>query len=146
MMKRINFLTIAIVAVVTLGFISCSNDDDTPPAPVNEEEVITSVIVTLTGEGDVVELESRDLDGDGPNDPVVSVNGTFQENIPYVGSVQFLNETESPAEDINEEILEEAEEHQVFFVFGGGLDGSVTYGDEDSNGNPIGLQFTLLPE
>jgi hypothetical protein len=140
-MKAIKFLSM--LAVAALTFNSCSNDDDAP-APVNEEEVITTVIVTLTpqGSGTAVTLTSRDLDGDGPNAPVVSVTGPLNNNSVYNGSVQFLNELENPAEDITEEVAEEDLEHQVFYNVTGGI-GTITYTDSDPNGNPVGLSFTL---
>ena len=47
-MKNVKFLATAIFATVL--FVSCSNDDDTPE-PVNEEEVITTLTVTLSPNG-----------------------------------------------------------------------------------------------
>ena len=120
---------------------SCSDDD---PAPVNEEEVITTltVVLTATGQNDVT-LQSVDLDGDGPNAPVITVTGgSLAANTTYTGSITLLNETETPVEDITEEIEEEDEEHQFFFEVTGSLTGT-TYNDQDSNGNPIGLSFNL---
>jgi len=140
-MKAIKFLSM--LAIAALTFNSCSNDDDAP-APVNEGEVITTVIVTLTpqGSGTAVTLTSRDLDGDGPNAPVVTVSGPLSTNTVYNGSVQFLNELENPAEDITEEVAEEADEHQIFYIISGGV-GTINYTDSDANGNPVGLLFTL---
>ena len=140
-MKAIKFLSM--MAIAALTFNSCSNDDDAP-APVNEEEVITTVIVTLTpqGSGSPVTLTSRDLDGDGPNAPEVTVSGPLNNNSVYNGSVQFLNELENPAEDITEEVAEEDDEHQVFYSVTGGI-GAIAYTDSDANGNPLGLSFTL---
>ncbi|MFB0942128.1 MAG: type 1 periplasmic binding fold superfamily protein, partial [Patiriisocius sp.] len=57
--------------------------------------------------------------------------------------VQFLNETEDPAEDITQEVIEEADEHQVFYTISEGLNIQTTYEDQDSQGNPLGLQITL---
>ena len=49
---------------------------------------------------------------------------------------------ESPAEDITEEVKEEAEEHQFFFQTSiNGL--SVVYNDKDADDNPIGLSSTV---
>ena len=53
-----------------------------------------------------------------------------------------MNETESPAEDITEEVEEEDEEHQFIFVASGAISG-VTYSDQDGDGNPVGLSFEL---
>jgi hypothetical protein len=121
-------------------FISCSSDD---PDPVNEEEVITTITVVLsaTGQNDVT-LQSRDLDGDGPDAPVITVSGSLAPNTTYAGSITLLNETESPVEDITEEVEEEDEEHQFFFEFSGSIT-NVVYADQDANGNPVGLDFDL---
>ncbi len=65
-MKKVKFMKIVWIALIAVSFIACSNDDDNTPEVVNEEEVITTLRVSLTGEGSVVTLESKDLDGDGP--------------------------------------------------------------------------------
>jgi hypothetical protein len=136
-MKKLRILTIVTVAIILLN--SCSNDDK----PVNEDEVITTVITTLTGGGQVVTLTSRDLDGDGPNTPVITVSGNLSANTSYMGSVTFLNETETPAENITTEIVDEGVDHQLFFQAPSAL-GTFMYNDTDANGKPIGIQFTLL--
>lgn len=105
------FTTLAIVIGIASSLSSCSVDDK----PVNEDEVITTVITTLTGGGQVVTLTSRDLDGDGPNAPVITVSGNLSANTSYMGSVTFLNETETPAENITTEIVDEGVDHQLFF-------------------------------
>ena len=133
------------LALITNFIISCSNDDDnTPPPPVNEEEVITTLTVTFMpqGGGTNVELKTQDLDGDGPDAPVVTISGSFEANTTYTGTVEFLNELENPAEDITVEVEEEALEHQVFFIVTNNL-GTVTYNDMDTDGNPIGLEVTF---
>ena len=104
-----HFKNLILLALFTGLFTACSNDDDSnDPEPVNEEEVITTVIATLTDpDGNVVTLASRDLDGDGPDAPNITISGNFSANTSYTGAVVFLNETETPAEDITEEINEE---------------------------------------
>jgi hypothetical protein len=136
-MNYLNKLKFLAFAVVSISLVSCSNDDE----PVNEEEVITTVVTTLTNGNNVITLTSRDLDGDGPNQPVITSNGTIQANTLYQGQVTFLNETVSPAENITEEVEEEGLEHQLFFQLPSSL-GTISYSDEDENGNPIGLRFT----
>ena len=135
--------TILSLALISIFFVSCSSDDDTPD-PVNEEELITTMTVTLTpqaGGGDIT-LQSQDLDGDGPNPPVVTVSGPLSANTTYSGTVVLLNETENPAEDITQEVAEEDEEHQFFYLVSGAISG-VTYTDQDGNGNPVGITFEL---
>ncbi len=128
-----------IIAITALTFSSCSNDDD----PVNEEEVITTVTATLTNGSNIITLSSRDLDGDGPNAPVVTVSGNLAANTTYTGAVSFLNETSDPVDNITTEVLEEGADHQLFFQAPSSL-GTFTYSDTDANGKPIGLQFSLL--
>ncbi len=140
-----NNITIKLLMLIFANtlFFSCSDDDE--PEPVNEEEVITTMTVTLTpqGGGTAVTLRTRDLDGDGPNAPVVTVSGPLTSGLTYDGTIELLNEMETPAEDITEEVEEEDDEHQFFFIVGGSLDVDTDYSDQDGDGNPIGLSFTL---
>ncbi|MDC1372233.1 type 1 periplasmic binding fold superfamily protein [Flavobacteriaceae bacterium] len=135
------FLKYALLAS-TLIFASCSDDDDTPE-PVNEEEVITTLTVTLDSGSDTVVMQYQDLDGDGPDAATVTVSGSLSANTTYDGSIILLNETESPAENVTEEIEEEDLDHQFFYTVGSGLDVAAEYGDADSEGNPLGLSFIL---
>ncbi|UPT72193.1 MAG: type 1 periplasmic binding fold superfamily protein [Flavobacterium sp. JAD_PAG50586_2] len=141
-MKTLQYLNktkFFILAITAITFSSCSNDDN----PVNEEEVITTVTATLTNGVNVITLSSRDLDGDGPNAPVITVSGNLSANTTYSGTVSFLNETADPIDNITTEILEEGVDHQLFFQAPSAL-GTFTYNDTDANGKPIGLQFSLL--
>lgn len=140
--KTSNFKVLSVVFSAVVLLYACNNDDN-GPTPVDEEEVITTMNVTLSATGATsVSLQSQDLDGDGPNAPTVTVSGSLAPNTSYSGTIELLNETESPAEDITAEVAEEDEEHQFFFDASGALT-AVTYGDQDGNGNPIGLAFTL---
>ena len=135
-MKNLKLVAVAFLGITSL--ISCDNND----VPVNEEEVITTVTTTLTNGTSVITLLSRDLDGDGPNAPVVTVSGKLMASKVYTGRVTILNETETPAGDITAEVKEEGDEHQLFFQAPSGL-GTFVYTDTDKNAKPIGLEFTL---
>ncbi|MFY0482266.1 type 1 periplasmic binding fold superfamily protein [Flavobacterium sp. PLA-1-15] len=139
-MKTLKLVPFALIAL--LSFNSCSNDDNAS-LPVNEEEVITTVTVTLTPEGGgiPVVLTSRDLDGDGPNAPVITSTGSVVALTTYNGTVSLLNELTNPADNISLEVLEEGDDHQFFFNATGGLSGTFAYADQDENGDPIGLSF-----
>tara|TARA_B100001142_G_scaffold88674_1_gene90480 strand:- start:501 stop:1052 length:552 start_codon:yes stop_codon:yes gene_type:complete len=140
-MKINKFLPILLMLLVTVA--SCSKDDDPLPEAVNEEEVITTMEVTLTSGASVITLKTQDLDGDGPNAPVVTVSGNLAAGTTYDGVMKFLNELESPAENITEEVEEEDLDHQIFFTVGSGLDVTTEYSNNDSAGNPLGTQFKL---
>jgi hypothetical protein len=114
------------------------------PNPVYEEFISTIYISLIGAAGDEVNLIWQDLDGDEPNEPVITVLGEFNRNYAYFGSITVLNETVDPAENYTEEILEEGQEHQFFYQFSEGLDITSQYTDTDSDGNPIGVQFILL--
>lgn len=141
-MKTVKFLSTTIFATALI--FSCSSDDDSTPEPVLEEEVITTMTITLEADGqaDVI-LQTQDLDGDGPDLPVVTVSGNLSSNTNYSGSITLLNETEDPAENMTLEIEEEDLAHQFFYSVGSGLDAQTDYNDADSEGNPLGLDFVL---
>ncbi len=122
-----------------LFITSCKKDELDDPIIPNEEEVITTLNFTLTpnGGGSAVVLAFRDLDGDGGNAPTIT-GGTLNANTTYTGSLELLNELESPAEDITKEVKEEANEHQFFFQTSLSEVG-IAYNDLDANGKPIGL-------
>lgn len=136
-----NVLKVAFLAAATV-FISCEDDD---PQVINEEEVITTVeyeLVNSADPNDEVTFLSVDNDGDGPNLPVVTVSGPLTAGATYTGDIEFLNELESPVEDITEEVEEEADEHEVFYVVNS-ADLSITKTDTDDDGNPLGLDTTV---
>ena len=134
-MKNLKTTKILFLALVAISISSCNKDDN--PAPVNEEEVITTVITKLTFGNQIITLTSRDLDGDGPNAPIVTTSGNLAANTTYTGTVTFLNETVTPASNITEEVLAEGVDHQLFFQAPTSL-GTFSYSDLDANGKPIG--------
>ena len=138
-LKNLKFLTAALVA--SLLVIGCSKDD---PQAVNEEELITTLTVTLQPEdgSTAVILQFRDLDGDGPELPEIQ-NGNLIAGTTYRGSIKVENEAEDPAENITEEVEEENLEHQFFYTVGGGLDVTTSGENTDDQGNKLGTTFIL---
>jgi hypothetical protein len=137
-MKNSKILALALVSIFT--FSSCNEDD---PIAVNEEELITTVTTILTATGKpTVTMTSKDLDGDGPLAPAVTVSSNLSINTTYIGAVTFLNESVTPVDNITLEVKEEGYEHQLFFQAPPAI-GVFAYTDLDKNGKPIGLEFTL---
>lgn len=138
-MKITKYLFVGLLLATTFTFTSCNDDD---PIITPEQELITTVNYTLTSSaGDITVFSFSDNDGDGGNAAVIT-GGTLSANETYTGSLELLDESKDPSEDITEEIAEEDEEHQFFFS--SNISGvSFAYGDQDPNGNPIGLSNTL---
>jgi len=143
-MNKFKFSLLVAITLVSSLFVACSSDDDAPII-VNEEEVITTMTVTLTpvGGGTAITLVTRDLDGDGPNAPVVTVSANLAASTTYNGTVVLLNETETPAENITTEVEEEDDEHQFFFTTTTGLNVTTANFNLDGNGNILGTTFDV---
>jgi hypothetical protein len=139
-MKKIQLVSLSLLA--PFFFTSCTKED---PVAVLEQELITTITATFTpvGGGQNVVLTFRDLDGDGGNEPEITVSRNFNTNTTYNGSISFLNESVDPIEDITEEIQELGEEHQIFYTTTGDIN-EFTYSSDaanyDENDMPIGLQ------
>ncbi len=146
-MKNYKRLPIYLFAALAFGFASCESDD---PMPENEGEVITDVT-----------LNFQELDGSGnPVGSVFSATASDPEGIEvgatptietvtltkgkrYLMTIEVFNGIEE--EDITEEILAEADEHQFFFL--GSLFESTPpvaiYEYADPSGELIGLRGTV---
>ena len=119
-----------------LLFTACEKEVDDS----NEEEEITTLKYTLTpvGGGTATILSIRDFNGDNP----IVIGGPLLPNQSYRGTLELLNENITPVEDVTVEVKEEDEDHQFFFdIKVAGV--SITYQDQDADGNPIGLVTTL---
>ena len=120
-MKTINRYILITVALIAVTVSACKKDDDTPePSPNNsnppahEEELITSAILSFVDTAGVqpnVQFAFRDPDGDGGNAPTQHDTIRLTANTYYNVSIQLLNESESPAEDITLEVQQEDDEH-----------------------------------
>jgi hypothetical protein len=134
-MKRL----ISTTAIVLLLAACDSVEPDMEGA--GEQELITSVTLTLTSSDATVTASARDEDGDGSNfeiDELVLTAGVL-----YSGGIDVRDDVND--ESITEEIEEEADEHQFFFIPEGDMAQrlQVTVTDQDSNGLPLGLEFDL---
>jgi hypothetical protein len=132
---------------LVMALASCKKDDPVPPAgggtppPPNEQELITTVIVHLTSLDGTEEktFTWRDLDGPGGNPPVIGSEPLTAGTV-YRARIEVLDESDpNDVEDITEEIEEEADEHQFFFIVSG-AELAVAYDDADGGGNPVGLE------
>lgn len=140
-------LLLLLTMITSLLFTACGNDDDITPDPVSETELITTVKLTFndttTGVGDDIVFIYKDIDGAGPNAPVIT-EGKLAKNTIYTCQVQLLNETvaadmNDPDYNINLQVSQESTDHQLFYNVADGLDMNITYADKDPNWNYIGM-------
>ncbi len=139
-MKAIKIYSIITIALLTLVASGCSKkDDDTPQPSVNnnppahEEELITSVILSFVDTAGVqpsVSYAFRDPDGDGGNPATEHDTIRLVANTYYNATIQLLNESESPAEDITTEVQAEDDEH-LFCYTPSNTNVSITRTDSD---------------
>lgn len=139
-MKR-NFSIYTLFAFLLVFSTAC--DSDEPTDGPGEEELITRVILTLTpmgGNADLI-IEANDPDGDGAGFTIGSIDLTA--GVTYTGTIAVRDDVNG--EDITEEVEAEADEHQFFYIPGGDAASRVTVAidDQDGNGLPLGLEFTL---
>ncbi|MBL7938104.1 MAG: type 1 periplasmic binding fold superfamily protein [Flavobacteriales bacterium] len=131
--------------LVVTATTACKKDEDpiTPAPTVNEEEVITTMVLAFAGQVGAADKELRftDADGDGGGAPVYDLD-TLQAASSYSVSILLLNATTSPVDTISNEVLAEGVDHQFFFQ-PTGANMIVTYSDADANGDPIGLSTTM---
>lgn len=145
-MKKLNFnILLLLLSASVLIFSSCESND---PEDENEGELITDVTLKFTEVdpaqgfiGTPFEVQASDPDGLelGNNPTIETINLEIGKT--YLLELSLFNRIEN--EDITEEIEEEADEHQFFFL-GSAFVGSPVltyiYDDEDGDGNPIGLR------
>ena len=137
------------VIVISSVFYSCKDKDKDPsnPAPINPQELITTVKLTLTDASDsnnTFTVQWKDADGPGALAPVIDTL-VLDTSKTYNAVVSVLDETKSPVDDITTEIKEEAESHQFFYTLSSNLTGrvSITRTDKDLNNLPVGLELQL---
>ena len=106
-LKLVAFLAFAVFTA------SCDKEDDVDP---NEEELITTLKVSLLEQGTITPqvFTFKDIDGPGGQAPTID-SIIINANRSYAASVQFLNESVSPADDITLEVNAEAADHQVYY-------------------------------
>ncbi len=127
---------IRVILILTGLICSCKSED---PVPVNEEELITTLIYELTPAegGEIVTYKFTDLDGDGGNPPLIE-SGKLKPFKEYTCKIILLDETKNPPLIISSEVAEEADEHQFFYGINA-ANLNILYADKDNNGNPVGL-------
>jgi len=118
---------------------SCGKDDPEP----NEEEVITTMKLTFVPVGGGTTLTYQFDDPDGPG----GVAATQDEIVlapskSYGVTLQLLNKTETPAEDITIEVQSESDAHRFYYEPTAASNITVSGLGNDGNGVPLGITST----
>lgn len=138
-MKHLAYM---LIAAATLT--ACKKDDDpvvptTPPE--NEEELITTVKLHFHSAGGTEHKQFTWMDEDGISGPMAAqiMADSLSADTLYHVTIEVRNDSESPGEDVTQEIEDESDAHQFFFQVSG-ANASVAYADMDANNLPIGLE------
>jgi uncharacterized protein (DUF1697 family) len=106
----------------------------------NEEELITTLKVTLTDQASSIAsvYQFRDTDGEGGNNPTQFDTIKLSPNKVYTCNITLLNESKTPAENITTEVEKEGEDHQFYYAPSSGLNATVAAYNADTKGLPLG--------
>ena len=112
--KSLTFLALSLSLIIS----SCKKDDDPVEEPHDDhnhdEEIITTLSLTFTDSAGVLPNYTaifKDVDGVGGNEATQFDTIQLSSNSTYLVEIKLLNETESPAEDITDEVKAEDDEH-----------------------------------
>jgi hypothetical protein len=129
-----------IYAVTIVFFLGCNKENKVDP---NEGELITTLKISLVEQGSTTPqvFEFRDIDGPGGQVPTKFDSIIINANKTYNATIQFLNESVTPADDITLEVNAEAADHQVYYESSTPAL-TVSNLNNDSNGLPLGISST----
>jgi hypothetical protein len=129
-----------LIAVIAMSVIAgCKKDE---PAPVEDNENLTTLKLKFTESGTTTTFSFRDLDGAGGNAPTID-KISLKPNKTYTMVVEILDESKTPASIISDAIYEERDQHLFEYVAIPATILSVTTTDKDTRGLPLGLTASV---
>ena len=137
-MKKMNLYFVAVLLVL-VSIVGCKKD----PVDPNESELITTVRVKLTEKVSGVQTvyEFKDLDGVGGTAPSKFDEVVLAKGKVYDCTLQLLNESVTPADDITLEVVAEGVDHQIYLSPSNALAVISNY-SLDTKGLPLGITST----
>jgi hypothetical protein len=132
-------------ALIISGMMASCNDKADDPKKNEENELITTIQLHLTGPEGMVMAKWRDL---SPDDEAGRTIDTLylKDSTLYTGYIELLDESKSPSVNVGEEVRAEAADHLFLYdqvpislppYF------NVKRTDKDANNLETGLNFTL---
>ena len=141
-MKLKNIIT-ATLFLISFSFLFTACKKETG-VELNDEEIITDVVLTFVNQttGDSLHFTYQDSDGPGGLFPTQD-SILLQSNTNYKLILNLYNKTQNPIVDISGEIKEEATAHRFYYFPSANCGISIYTTDTDENGVPLGLQSTV---
>lgn len=141
-MNQFSKWSLMLLGSATLLLTACDKEDGIEE---NEEEVITTVQLSFApvGGGTTAVYKYEDLDGPGGSNPVVDPI-VLVPNKTYNVTLQLLNKSANPVEDITVEVAEESASHRFYYTPSAGSNITISNLNNDSNGTPLGITSTWV--
>lgn len=137
------FYKIALGILFLSALLSACKKD--PIVEENEEELITTLKLIFAPVGGGASLTYQFNDPDGPGGIVPTIDEiVLAPTKTYNVTLQLLNATKTPVEDITLEIIEEADAHRFYYEPTAGSNITVSNLDNDDNGVPLGTTSTWV--
>lgn len=147
-MKYIKQLLFAALTV-TIALTSCEKPPIEEPQHNHDEELITTMQMIITNDAGFNSTFSYKIEdglGSGNQTAAIVDDITLGANANYKVEIKVLNEEETPAEDITEEVIEESH-HHLFVLQSNPTTGagsiSYTNGSLDDEGEPLNQTFDI---
>ncbi|MDW8274188.1 MAG: hypothetical protein RMJ53_08180 [Chitinophagales bacterium] len=136
MKNRIQTLISSLIVFLTIALFldSCKPDEHK-----HGQENVTTIRIKLvkSGSNQSLTYSFRSLGGNVTKDTII-----LESNSTYSASIQLLDESKSPAEDLTPEIKEESNDHQFFYIPSPSDLIEITNLDKDKKGMNFGLNAT----
>jgi len=135
MKQKLTRALLAMILTSTL-FTACKKDT----IEENDNEVITTMKLTFVpvGGGSSQTFQFRDADGPGGAAPTQD-QIILAPSKTYNVTIQLLNETVSPADDITLEVEAESDAHRFYYAPTAGSNITISGLNNDPNGVPVGI-------
>ncbi len=152
-MKTIKRISLSVIAT-TIIFSACTEDNIEPTKPKdnNAQELITTLILNGYNANNPTanqfSVKWEDVDGEGGNAPTIDTL-KLDSGVSYRVQVLILDKTKTPFDTISNEVVKEANEHQMFYTFRASLNDKLNIARLDTDNNnpplPLGLDIIITP-
>ncbi len=126
----------AMIAATATLWTGCKGDEKNVEPADPDNEVITTVKITAVNAADTADVRTaqwKDLTPNDGNPDLTQASIRLKKDAVYNVSVEFMDETKSPAENITEEVEERSNYHLVCYQPTSGLNLTVVRTDFDNN-------------